>query len=100
MQSIQAVLVGPCRNYLVVKILAGIQDMVVGGQTSLLQTYGLFFRSLRNMFLHIGFSYNYHLDLSQLSPIIASPGNWSYLSSQVFRNTGNLPILWLLEGGG
>lgn len=65
-----------------------------------LATYGLFFLSLRNMFLHIGFSYNYHLDLSQLSPIIASPGNWSYLSSQVFRNTGNLPILWLLEGGG
>jgi hypothetical protein len=61
--------------------------------------YGLFFLSLRNLFLHIGFSYNYHLDLSQLSPIIAHPANWSYLSAHVLPNTGNLPLLWLLEGG-
>jgi hypothetical protein len=61
--------------------------------------YGLLFLSLRSIFMHIGFSYNYHLDLAQLTPVIASPTNWSYLSSQVFRNTGNLPILWLLECG-
>lgn len=62
--------------------------------------FGLFFLSWRNMFLHIGFSYNYHLDLSQLSRMIASPQNWRYLGRAVFRNIGNLPLLWLLEGLG
>lgn len=60
--------------------------------------YGTFFLSVRNIFLHIGFSYNYGLDLSQLSSMIARPSNWSYLISQVFRNLGNLPLLWLSEG--
>ncbi len=64
-----------------------------------LALYGAFFLSVRNIFLHIGFSYNYQLDLSQLSPMIAKPSNWVYLLSQVFRNIGNLPLLWLLEGG-
>jgi hypothetical protein len=59
--------------------------------------YGLFSLSLCNVFLHIGHSYNYHLDLGQLNPLIASPANWRYLSGQIFRNAGNLPILWLLE---
>ncbi|MEJ2749768.1 MAG: hypothetical protein P8183_17950, partial [Anaerolineae bacterium] len=59
--------------------------------------YGLFFLSLRNMLLHIGFSYNYHLDLSQLSPLIASPQNWRYLIQTIFPNRGNLPLLWLLQ---
>lgn len=59
--------------------------------------YGLFFLSLRNMLLHIGFSYNYHLDLSQLGPIIASPQNWRYLVGVIFPNRGNLPLLWLLQ---
>ncbi len=60
-------------------------------------SYGLFFISMRNVFYHIGFSYNYNLELSQLGPMIAQAGNWQYLTSQVFRNTANLPILWLLE---
>jgi hypothetical protein len=59
--------------------------------------YGLFFLSLRNMLLHIGFSYNYHLDLSQLSPLIASPQNWRYLIQTIFPHRGNLPLLWLLQ---
>ena len=61
--------------------------------------YGLLFLSPRNIFLHIGFSYNYHLDLCQLSAPIASPANWIYLAGQVLRNAGNLPLLWLVEGG-
>ena len=60
-------------------------------------TYGLFFLSMRNMLLHIGFSYNYNLDLSQLSPLIASPQNWRYLANTLFPNQGNLPLLWLLQ---
>ncbi len=63
-------------------------------------TYGLFFLSLRNMLLHIGFSYNYHLDLSQLSPVIASPQNWRYLADTIFPNQSNLPLLWLLQTAG
>lgn len=63
-------------------------------------SYGLFFVSLCNAFLHIGHSYNYYLDLGQLDPLVASPANWRYLSGQVFRNAGNLPILWSLEAGG
>jgi hypothetical protein len=62
--------------------------------------YGLFFWSLRTIFLHIGFSYNYHLELARLEATAASPANWSYLLRQVFGNTGNLPLLWLLEGIG
>lgn len=70
-------------------------------QTALLFIiFGLFFLSVRNMLLHIGFSYNYHLDLNQLDPMIASPQNWRYLSRTLFPNTGNLPLLWLLEGFG
>jgi hypothetical protein len=60
--------------------------------------YGTLFLSVRSIFLHIGLSYNYELDLSQLSGMIARPGNWSYLLGQVFRNVGNLPLLWLVEG--
>jgi 4-amino-4-deoxy-L-arabinose transferase-like glycosyltransferase len=70
-------------------------------QTALLFiTFGLFFLSVRSMLLHIGFSFNYHLDLSQLDPMIASPQNWRYLVSTLFPNTGNLLLLWLLEGFG
>ncbi len=61
-------------------------------------SYGLFFLSLRNIFLHIGHSYNYHLDLCRLGPLVASPSNWAYLLGQVLRNTGNLPLLWAVEG--
>jgi hypothetical protein len=59
--------------------------------------YGLFYLSLGNMLLHIGFSYNYNLDLSQISPMIASPQNWRYLAQTIFPNRGNLPLLWLLQ---
>ena len=69
-----------------------------GRQTAAyLVVYSLFFLSLRNQFYHVGFSYNYNLDLSRLDQLIASPQNWQYLSSQVFRNTANLPLLWLAE---
>lgn len=64
----------------------------------LLLAYGLFFLSVRNVFLHIGFSYNYTLDLARLDPLIARPANWAYLAGQVFPNAANLPLLWLVEG--
>jgi len=60
-------------------------------------SYGLFFISIRNVFYHIGLSYNYNLELDRLSPMIASVGNWQYLANQIFRNSANLPYLWLLE---
>jgi hypothetical protein len=60
-------------------------------------TYGLFFLSIRNILLHIGFSYNYNLDLSQLDPMIANPQNWRYLIETLFPNRGNLPLLWLYQ---
>ncbi len=60
-------------------------------------SYGLFFISMRNQVYHIGFSYNYDLDLSLLDPMIANPNNWQYIAKQIFRNTANLPYLWLLE---
>lgn len=62
--------------------------------------YGLLFLSLRNIFLHIGFSYNYELDLAQVSPLVASPQNWFYILNSVLRNAQNLPLLWLVEGFG
>ena len=60
-------------------------------------SYGLFFISVRNVIYHIGLSYNYNLELSQLDPMITHPANWQYLATQVFRNVANLPYLWLLE---
>jgi hypothetical protein len=59
--------------------------------------YGLVFISMRNVFLHIGFSYNYHLDLSGLDSFVVQISSWQYILSQVFRNLANLPYLWLLE---
>ena len=59
--------------------------------------YGLFFISMRNVFLHIGLSYNYNLELNDLGPMIAQASSWKYFSSQIFRNVANLPYLWLLE---
>ncbi|MCA9974744.1 MAG: hypothetical protein KC413_03305, partial [Anaerolineales bacterium] len=53
--------------------------------------------SLRNIILHIGFSYNYNLDLSQLDPLIVRPENWRYLLQHLFPSVGNLPLLWLVE---
>ncbi len=62
-------------------------------------TYALFVLSAHNIFLHIGRSYNYNLDLTQLNDLIASPQNWQVMITAVFPNIGNLPFLWLLEGG-
>ncbi|MEZ4641869.1 MAG: hypothetical protein R3E31_03870 [Chloroflexota bacterium] len=59
--------------------------------------FALFYLSLRNIILHIGFSYNYNLDLSQLDPLIVRPENWRYLLQHLFPNVGNLPLLWLVE---
>lgn len=59
--------------------------------------YGLFFVSVRNVLIHIGFSYNYTLELSQLRPPIANPHNWLYLVNTVLPNWRNLPVLWLVE---
>jgi hypothetical protein len=50
-----------------------------------LALYGSFFLSLRNIFL------------SQLDTIVVRPANWTYLLSQVFPNTRNLPLLWALD---
>jgi hypothetical protein len=52
----------------------------------------LFAISLRNIFLHIGTSYNYFLDLTQLDPLVAHPRNISYLLQTIFPNGGN----WLI----
>lgn len=62
--------------------------------------YGLLFLSSCHIFLHIGFSYNYELDLAQIGPLIAGPQNWSYVLSSVLRNVQNLPLFWLVEGLG
>jgi hypothetical protein len=62
--------------------------------------YGLLFLSVRNVFLHIGGSYNYALDLGQLDALVVRPQNWSYILNSVLRNTQNLPLLWLVEGFG
>ena len=58
---------------------------------------GLFFRSMVNIFIHIGRSYNYHLDLALVDAFFSSPGNVSPLFNQVFLNGDNLPLLWLVE---
>ena len=62
-------------------------------------TYTIFFLSAHNIFLHIGRSYNYNLDLTQLNDLVVSPQNWYALFTAVFPNVGNLPLLCLLEGG-
>jgi hypothetical protein len=62
--------------------------------------FGLFLLSLRNQFFHIAFSWNYDLDLADLKSMAALPKNLLFLFLTVFRNTGNLPILWLGEAMG
>ncbi len=63
--------------------------------TGLFVAFGLFFLSARTMFLHIGYSFNYTLDLGALDPLVASPQNWSVLLGSVFVNSGNLLLLVL-----
>ncbi|MFQ5408456.1 MAG: hypothetical protein ACE5FI_08580 [Anaerolineales bacterium] len=62
--------------------------------------FGLAFLSVRNIAVHIGFSYNYTLDLSQFELFSASPGNWARLLGALFPNWRNLPLLWGLETAG
>jgi len=61
--------------------------------------FALLMLSMRNMFLHIGRSYNYHLDLSLLDGLFSAPGALFIMFGQVFRNAINLPLLWLFEIG-
>lgn len=63
----------------------------------LLLAFGLFYLSVRNVFIHIGLSYNYGLDLAQLQPLPFQPENWRYLVEQIFPNRGNLPLLLLFQ---
>lgn len=67
--------------------------------TLLVVAFGLFFLSVGNIFLHIGSSYNYHLDLNLLNDVFSNPNIGLAFLGQVFRNAGNLPLLWLLEIG-
>ncbi|MBN1431115.1 MAG: hypothetical protein JXB07_22285 [Anaerolineae bacterium] len=62
--------------------------------------YGLLFLSIRNQFMHIAFSWNYDLSLSSLRPMATPLDNIAILLGTVFRNTANLPLLWLIEGSG
>jgi hypothetical protein len=64
-----------------------------------LLVFGLLFLSWRQILLHIGLSYNYQLELSQLEPFVAAPQSWRTLYGRVFPNAANLPLLWLVEGG-
>lgn len=59
---------------------------------------GLAWLSVRNLAIHIGFSYNYHFDPARLAPLAASPANLAYLLTTLFPNAPNLPVLWVLEG--
>jgi 4-amino-4-deoxy-L-arabinose transferase-like glycosyltransferase len=60
--------------------------------------FGLFFVSVRNQLVHIAFSWNYDLDLSQLRPLATPLDNILLLARTVFPNSGNLPLLWAGEG--
>ncbi len=64
-----------------------------------LAVFALFFISVRNILLHIGFSYNYTLDLTRLNPMVAHPANWRYLAQTLFPNSGNLLLLALIDTG-
>jgi hypothetical protein len=45
--------------------------------------------SLGNQLIHIGTSYNYTLDPTQLRPPLARPENWAVLARAVFPNAAN-----------
>jgi hypothetical protein len=59
--------------------------------------YGLFFFSVRNVLMHIAFSWNYDLDPAQLRPMSIPPTSIWLILRTVFPNTPNLPILWGVE---
>ena len=60
--------------------------------------FSLIFLSVRNMLLHIGYSFNYHLDLCLVHRQAGLPEDWLYMAGNIFVNGWNLPMLWLLEG--
>ncbi len=60
--------------------------------------YGLLILSIRNQFMHIAFYWIYNLNLSSLRPMSTPLDNIGIVFGTVFRNTANLPLLWLLEG--
>ena len=63
----------------------------------LLLFFGLAFLSMRNIAVHIGYSFNYTLDLGQFDTFSTSPENWVRFFSALFPNWRNLPLLWALE---
>jgi hypothetical protein len=58
---------------------------------------GLFLLSVGNMILHIGVSYNYHLDPQSIEGPLFMPGNIMPILGEVFLNIRNLPLLWVVE---
>ena len=63
----------------------------------LLLFFGLAYLSMRNTAVHIGYSFNYTLDLGQFDAFSTSPDNWGRFFSALFPNWRNLPLLWVLE---
>jgi len=61
---------------------------------------GLVWLSIRNQIMVIAFSWNHDLDLAALKPGAILPENIATLYRTVFRNTLNLPLLWLVEALG
>jgi len=57
----------------------------------------LFVLSMSKTFLHIGSSYNYSLDPGLINGLFSTPGNLFPVLKQVFLNTANLPLLWIME---
>jgi len=62
--------------------------------------FGLVWLSIRNQFMVIAFSWNHDLDLAQLKPGAIPLENVTLLLGTVFRDTLNLPLLWLVEALG
>lgn len=56
--------------------------------------FGLIWLSIRNQAVHIACSWNYDLNPASLRPLSINPGNLAYFFGILFRNTGNLPLLW------
>jgi len=65
---------------------------------ALLIVYGLMFLSVRNIMVHIGFSYGYNLDPGLIERQATTPKNWMYILGNIFVNWLNLPLLWGIEG--
>ncbi|NDJ54745.1 MAG: phospholipid carrier-dependent glycosyltransferase [Chloroflexi bacterium] len=61
-------------------------------------TYGLIFFSVRNQMTHINFSANYELTPILLDRTAATPANLGHILGNLFVNTSNLILLWLILG--